>query len=1375
MWVGVGGSAFVVRPGGNGCSPSLAIILLSLFLTAAARPAHAGYSVDILQPTGGGHSGASLTAVVRITDTGNSGMVQLSRFRVVCGGDELINVTDPYGLYFYPDPQNPGTQICDQMGWWWAHSKTSPGTYQITATLEWVEHHMEQTGTDENGYPIMHFWTTSGSVEDTDSFTLDNYGPVSITRASPNGTVSGTVNIQAEVVPAPAAGAGGGMGGPEGGGDFMDRVEYTAGDFHQDLTHIQGGYWDPETQQYVEAPNRWIGSWNTAEQYDPQNDPTGVARWGDPKYPDGTYNQQVKAYFGPNVKIGGEGTLTLKNKGKIRGTVRDAEGGSISGATVVVARYWQDPNQEPVQYDPNMPPGEPMNTQIERIYATATTDAGGHYEVEVYPGSYSLSASHPDYVKGGAGAGVWPGATTEPVDFYLNRRVSWEVPWDPGMMMGPRLADGLYTMTVCVVVRDQSGQPLAGVPVTFTATGGTITTDPVNTAVGADGLARACVNLTAPQSSEDVTIQIGATVGGGEGGGATTPNPLPITFGGVVATATMQPMTKAGGGEIGQYVGGKVRGNVRVSSSDGVTLTGLRARIKELTTDHPADWRELENVQDFTWAPPPEMGGRWGVTGSGQGYVDYWFEIDTVALGLHNFEHTLEITASFSTSQPLDPVTVTQNFTVKNVVVKNVGTSTNLDYIKYDPESTDASLNNPFFGFEVEDLGDAHQYDCYVFFRPTPVDGWWQSAPHQDLRPTYYYMQAQLTGPGMVYLDFANNDIIDPATGQPIEEDLEKGTYTFDIYVTEAQDAWSYDWYWPLDFHEMKTEYMLGMAAHGLEFRIEDGQEKAYASYTLADDAGTEAEWVKIDLLDSLLNAKASDVSGPGTALGTPYANILLRNIEGTDLAGDWRAIFMAPDKHGDRARDHEPNRMVAVNQVLGRAGGVVAKVHPVAEDFAQGKVGRVLISAMRNDGYHTTAITTKAGTVAQTQDGKVTVTVHLTPVDDAENKTVYFRVVDPAGKSPYAARTNGGDNQGGPGILSLTQATATRAVINGTEVAAAETILTFTNQHGGNNYQVEASLDANFAEVIGRTCILVAWKRVYLEKHRMYQKGATLTDQCDPNDSVDSDPLAEVPWWDYWLTVDNKADFANLPVGTAVTIFTSLGGVTPATLREVDPNAQAIKVRVTGNRFADTLVQYMTGVRTSDTTTWNIASDAGIKQAFGDATDGSDGGVFVEFKELPDRADVPKYTVFPNYQVLFYDYCEAWAAAAQGDDRRNVVQLVAASRTAGKVPGTDVPYGGQAKPDRHMAVVFAGEFSNDALVSHCAAHELGHMWITTKGSGNGGHVDNVVQINNWNGDEYCLMSYARKAQGPVSRFCVAGDRGGTCIYRVRDGADPLN
>ncbi len=928
--VGGGGWIRVCRPagGGNRRLPSLALVLLSLFLTAAARPARAGYGVEILQPTGGGHSGAALLVSVNITDTGNNGMVQVTRFRVVCGGDEVTNITDPGSFTFYPDPQNPGTLVCPQYTGWWAHSKTSPGTYQITATLEYTVTTMVPNGRyDEWGNPLMDPDVDTYTVEDTDSFTLDNYGPVSITRASPNGTVSGWVNIQAEVVPAPAAGAGGWMCGPEGGGDFMDRVEYTAGDFHQDLTHIQGGYWDPETQQYVEAPNRWIGSWNTAEQYDPQNDPTGVARWGDPKYPDGTYNQQVKAYFGPNVKIGGEGTLTLKNKGKIRGTVRDAEGGSISGATVVVARYWQDPNQEPVQYDPNMPPGEPMNTQIERIYATATTDAGGHYEVEVYPGSYSLSASHPDYVKGGAGAGVWPGATTEPVDFYLNRRVSWEVPWDPGMMMGPRLADGLYTMTVCVVVRDQSGQPLAGVPVTFTATGGTITTDPVNTAVGADGLARACVNLTAPQSSEDVTIQIGATVGGGEGGGATTPNPLPITFGGVVATATMQPMTKAGGGEIGQYVGGKVRGNVRVSSSDGVTLTGLRARIKENTTDHPAEWREIENVQDFTWAPPPGMGGRWGVTGSGQGYVDYWFEIDTVGLGLHNFEHTLEITASFSTSQALDPVTVTQNFTVRNLVVTNVQSNVGEDYFKYDPdEDAPAEERNPSFSFDIEDAADDGEYVWVMYMRPTPAPSWDAT--------DWAWLRGTQSAPGTITASWNGKRDNNTSSDDEVEE---RGTYTYDIVIWEVDDAGQFIQDPNSGFldrtafkaHPYNGEqvYFLqipdqyigpdgAVAGHLFDTPYDEAADRfpARISYYLQDYFHKDAREVKVRLVDHLFASPVTYAGGAGDR--TPYNNIDIHYF-GDDSPGMWRAIFLAEDDHREYNRQHMYKRMLAVNDTL--------------------------------------------------------------------------------------------------------------------------------------------------------------------------------------------------------------------------------------------------------------------------------------------------------------------------------------------------------------------------------------------------------------------------------------------------------------------------
>jgi len=113
----------------------------------------------------------------------------------------------------------------------------------------------------------------------------------------------------------------------------------------------------------------------------------------------------------------------------------------------------------------------------------------------------------------------------------------------------------------------------------------------------------------------------------------------------------------------------------------------------------------------------------------------------------------------------------------------------------------------------------------------------------------------------------------------------------------------------------MKAPYRLSMSAHDFEFRMDDNEnEHVYASYTLSDSQNRSATTVSIDLLNPEFNLKARK-PGPGLAPNTPYADIFLYTPTEDDPSGEWRAIFMAVDQHQDATRDHQPNRMLAVNQ----------------------------------------------------------------------------------------------------------------------------------------------------------------------------------------------------------------------------------------------------------------------------------------------------------------------------------------------------------------------------------------------------------------------------------------------------------------------------
>ena len=227
-----------------------------------------------------------------------------------------------------------------------------------------------------------------------------------------------------------------------------------------------GNFGDRVRWNWIES-RQWSGLWDTTEQFTPQNAPDNPASWGQPIYPDGPYQQQVTAFFGPNSKVGGEGTLVLNDQGKLSGVVKDHDtGAGIEGATVKAARYWPNPDFDPETSDPENP--DPANVpQYCYIYGTATTDAMGHWEMELYPGGYDLSAEHPDYVYAGGGAILGPAQevggmviTMEPVSLSVSTARS--------AICAGGIASAPHQTTVTAVVRTTDGLPVPGKMVRFT-------------------------------------------------------------------------------------------------------------------------------------------------------------------------------------------------------------------------------------------------------------------------------------------------------------------------------------------------------------------------------------------------------------------------------------------------------------------------------------------------------------------------------------------------------------------------------------------------------------------------------------------------------------------------------------------------------------------------------------------------------------------------------------------------------------------------------------------------------------------------------------------------------------------------------------------
>lgn len=422
--------------------------------------------------------------------------------------------------------------------------------------------------------------------------------------------------------------------------------------------------------------------------------------------------------------------------------------------------------------------------------------------------------------------------------------------------------------------------------------------------------------------------------------------------------------------------------------------------------------------------------------------------------------------------------------------------------------------------------------------------------------------------------------------------------------------------------------------------------------------------------------------------------------------------------------------------------------LHPNDSDFAQGKAGRIMISTKHDDVYYTTTLTTKNNTPAQMEDGKIKVTAHLSPAAAGEGLKVYFRVIDPDDLSSYEPDTNEDDNfpAGYKGNLTVDNATAEIKTIDGREVAAAETELSF-NHVSGNNYKVQASFEADFSSIISESATLVAWKRIYLEIDRMYKKGATITANFTPDADTDPDTLQ----------VDDTSDFF---VGDEIILFnrdqpiveTKVISKTSTTLVVEDVPSQTITLP---NGQQDQQIFYrLSGVKLKGNNETYNESLSLLKQAFGDETDGSDGGTFVEFNTSVFQGwNTPKYNQFPDYSTSA-SYATRWRRSFLS--RQNFIQLlmshdVATGRT------------GVAFSADNISIVFTRYLPTIAEVAELEVHELGHQFEVANN-----HVDrDDAPTLNWRGNDDCIMSYTNSRYNGIAEFDL------DCIYDVRRASDP--
>jgi hypothetical protein len=461
--------------------------------------------------------------------------------------------------------------------------------------------------------------------------------------------------------------------------------------------------------------------------------------------------------------------------------------------------------------------------------------------------------------------------------------------------------------------------------------------------------------------------------------------------------------------------------------------------------------------------------------------------------------------------------------------------------------------------------------------------------------------------------------------------------------------------------------------------------------------------------------------------------------------------------------------------------------VHPIDIDFVPTKAGRVMISTAQDDKYHTNVKTTKADKPAQdksTGDATVVVSAYVTPKYPGID--VYFEVIDPDDKSPYEGKTvptdpddrDPNDNRdpfktmkGGTvaeyttcqtACLSTTNDKTELKVINGTERAVAETTLNMTDRYAGDNYRVRATCrNPNgspfdtvsgttagapaVCEIIPSSTTLVAWKRAYLERDNMYQKGATITAAFTP----------DANWHDDTLDVDNAGDFG---VGDQITIFTAGGDTrTRSVIAATEYSIDVADLDISLPKYS--------GVKLTSSNSTYYAPSHLLTETYGEHTDGRDGGCFVEFVHAPSGSgNVPKYTRFPlpppnaSSDPEVMGFALHWFGNYSNSE--NTFQVVAARRKHTNSLGSTLA-------SENITMIWTERFSGYATavrgdaMAETLSHEIGHQFELWRA-----HVDAhspAGDVDNHEGTDRCVMSYEIVLIDGFAEFCI------DCLFNVRD------
>ena len=133
-------------------------------------------------------------------------------------------------------------------------------------------------------------------------------------------------------------------------------------------------------------------------------------------------------------------------------------------------------------------------------------------------------------------------------------------------------------------------------------------------------------------------------------------------------------------------------------------------------------------------------------------------------------------------------------------------------------------------------------------------------------------------------------------------------------------------------------------------------------------------------------------------------------------------------------------------------------------------------------------------------------------------SRTVWMRLIDPEDRSQYVGSPHPNDNRdrATPRLIGVSCASAPCSGGFGVPLAirsdpsgVINLTIEGTDRYAGDNYQVEASLDPNFTcagpnaqSACPKSAIVVAWKRVYVEKKSMFRRGAYIVRPVSSGDN---------------------------------------------------------------------------------------------------------------------------------------------------------------------------------------------------------------------------------------------------------------------------------